>query len=744
MVQEAGNLNVVPTDVINSALPWWQFGPDIARMLAQTSFGNLSNIQQAQIAAGASTQNAQTQAGATIGAAGIGAQSRVDAQLIATNGAIAQANAQMRTDATLAAAGDINAYRRLIQTQQYTSQLENNKNRMEIAKLAGSGSLFDNIAARYAASGKGALPQMGGAFGLGGGIQNVTTPTGNAPLSIEQVLSHLQPAAMQSGGGGGFDFSSLAGLFGGGGGGGYNAQMPNIGDIFSQLNEQIYGSLSQFPGELFTTDPATSSYAPPQTASDFTFGVTGDPAQSASNTDAAWAALLANPDAYMHSGGRLKPGESGIVGDDRGRLTPFSELVRNVNGEVEITPLGGRGLGNFRGKFHTGTGPHGHDSKPIPEGVLGGSGSIPSPWDINPPTFPQPGDPDYVIPQGGEGFPYFNDPVAGAIPRIDPRKSAAPPPVRTTPGFLAGTPGWQPGDPNPTFYSGPPPSQEEYQRYEEWLRTIQMGATIGPFQASPEFQAWLDAERAAQTGGPPGIPAHSGDPMEVKAGGPPGVGSAYPEVQYESPFGRQRLTAASPSQAYTPTPAETAQIETQARAELDAQIAAAPWYQRTRMQGNYQGTLLGIINRLTQELVANPPPPSGADIGIPPGEEPVVEPPPTTPPPVVPPPTTPPPTDGVLSDVSNIPALEALRSGSSGQSIFDFGENYFSRPEQGIATLPSPFNFGKPFLTMPNSQRQDVLDFYKSQFALKPEDTMAMFFASQPGYRRSPSRAFGF
>ncbi|KKN09498.1 hypothetical protein LCGC14_1046150, partial [marine sediment metagenome] len=181
MVQ--GNINVVGTDVMDAALPWAQFGPDIARLLAQTAFGNLSNIRQSEIAAAASRANAGVSAGATLGAAGIGAQSRIDAQLIATNGAIAQANAQMRTDATLAAAGDINAYRRLIQTQQYTSQLENNKNRMEIAKLAGSGSLFDNIAARYAASGKGALPQMGGAFGLGGGIQNVTTPTGNAPLS---------------------------------------------------------------------------------------------------------------------------------------------------------------------------------------------------------------------------------------------------------------------------------------------------------------------------------------------------------------------------------------------------------------------------------------------------------------------------------------------------------------------------------------------------------------------------------
>ncbi|KKL14259.1 hypothetical protein LCGC14_2517520 [marine sediment metagenome] len=219
--------------------------------------------------------------------------------------------------------------------------------------------------------------------------------------------------------------------------------------------------------------------------------------------------------------------------------------------------------------------------------------------------------------------------------------------------------------------------------------------------------------------------------------------TTYPPVTYETPTRRLQYTQ-SP-RAYTPTPEETAEIEQQARAELDAQIAAAPWHRRDRMQGNYQGTLNGIISRLTQALVSNPP---GDTIGVPPGEDPVVEPdgtepPPTEPPPIGPPPTEPPPTNGILSDVSNIPALEALR-GDPTQSIFDFGENYFSRPEQGIERLPSPFQFGKPFLTMPGSQRQDVLDFYKSQFALKPEDTMNMFFASQPGFRRFGGGARGF
>ncbi len=649
MVQE--NVNLLPTDVLNSALPWWQFGPSIAQSLAQTSFGNLSNIQQAQIQAGASTQNAATQAGATIGAAGIGAQSRIDSQLIATNGAIAQANAQMKTDAVLAQAGDINAYRRLVQTQQYTSQLENNKNRMEIAKLAGSGSLFDNIAARYAAAGRGPLPQAGGAF-LGGGIQNVSAPTGNAPMSIADILKFIPQAAQQSGGGG-FDFSSLAGLLGGASGGSTGAQLPGIGDIFSGLNQQVFDSLRDVQGPLFVDTPLGGAnpvrppllkpgdpgyFTPQPNPISFTSGVTGDPTQSVGNTQSAWEALLANPDAFLHKGGKLKPGESGIVGDDRGRLTPFSELVRNVNGEVEITPIGGRGLGNFRGRFHTGTGPHKHDTPETPDVF------------VKPPEFDPPSG---VLP------PEFEDRDAFVTP------APAPPPAGVLP---------------------------------------------------PEFE-----DRDALGGGDASL----------------------------FDFGDRRLQFTQSRPQYTPTPEETAEIEQQARALVDQRIASAPWYNRSRMQGNYQGMLNTEVLKLTQALVAQGP------SAVP--EEAAAE---------TPTETTPPgevgesdgtiggregDTDGtstytpggILSDVSNIPALSALR-GNPTQSIFDFGKDYFSRPEQGIDPLPSPFNFGKNFLTMPNSQRQDVLDFYQSQFALKPEDTMAMFFASQPGNRRFGGNARAF
>lgn len=365
----SGDVNLVPTDVINAGLPAAQQGPDIAALLAQTAFGDLASIQRQLISSQASKQAASTQAGATIGAAGIGAQSRVDAQLIATNGAIAQNNAQMKTDAVLAGAGDIAAYRRLLQEQQYDAQLQNNKNKMEIARLAGSGSLFDNIAARFAAAGKGALPEIGGAFGLGGGIQEVTAPTGNAPLSIQEILSFVPQTAPQQSSGG-FDFSSLAGLIGGGSGGSVGNFDLNIGDLFTDVNKSVFDAISEFPGSLFVDTPAADT----QTASAFTSGITGDPVASAKNTQSAFEALLANPDAFLHGGGPIKKGESAVVGDDaQGRLTPFSELVKNTSKGVEIIPLN-----KFRGAFADGTGDHATSDTTDPDGVLSDLNNLPA------------------------------------------------------------------------------------------------------------------------------------------------------------------------------------------------------------------------------------------------------------------------------------------------------------------------------------------------------------------------------
>ena len=379
----SGDVNVVPTDVINAGLPAATFGPTLAAGLAGQQFSGLTSLQLAQIQAQSSAFGASTSAAAQLGSAGIGAQatvqsagisaqSRVDTQLIATNGAIAQNNAQMKADAVRAAAGDIAAYRRLLQEQQYDAQLQNNRNRMEIAKLSGSGSLFDSIAARNAIAGQGGLPQAGGAFGLGGGIQEVIPRAGNAPLSIEEILKFIPQAAQQSGSGTNFlqnapsNFSvnlPSAPSFG-------NFESPNIGDIFSGLNESVFNDLSQFPGDLIT--PVDPSQVTQNTFVHKPAPVAGSP-EAIAATQAAFKALLAQSGSgstfTAHGGGEIKKGESAIVGDaPGGKLTPFSELIKVTDKGVKITPLNG-----FRGGFHGGTagdfdhsGPHSPAPTPAP------------------------------------------------------------------------------------------------------------------------------------------------------------------------------------------------------------------------------------------------------------------------------------------------------------------------------------------------------------------------------------------
>lgn len=636
MVLEQGNVNLVGTDVLNSALPWYQFGPDIARMLAQTSFGNLSNIQQAQIAAGASTQNAATQAGATLGAAGISAQAGIERQLIATNGAIAQNNAQMKTDGVLAAAGDINAHRRLIQEQQYGAQLENNANRMEIAKLAGSGSLFDNIAARFAASGQGALPQMGGAFGLAGGIQNVSAPTGNAPLSIEDVLKFIPQAQLQSGGGGGFDFSSLAGLLSGASGGGaVGGGVPNIGDLFSGLNQSVFDSLRDVQGPLIVDDP---NFTAPTLAPNGQ--IAGSP-EAIAATDAALQQLLAAPGSgatqSLHAGGRLKPGESGITGDDRfGRLTPFSELIKNVGGEVQITPLRGN-ASNFRGGFHAGTAPHSHDEK----GVA----------------------------------------IADTAPPVDPVKDPITP--------------------------APPP-----------------GAVLPP--------DWVDIGTPPP---PPGSVLPREFPDRAAFDTP-----TSPITQFQSPFGRQRLAASGPGINLGALGAEGSELAHITDGQLlqrgfSRKADGSIWHRTSA------GPRAPITDQQRQQLLRQHLG-TGGGVGVLPGEDPTVEPDATDPDSAAP--GLDPDTAQVLSDINRLPALERLRGNIGRGEIFDFGKDFFSRPELGIDPLPSPFSFGKNFLTAPQGERNDIAEIYKSLFGLNATDLEAMFRASQPGFRRFGGSAFAF
>ena len=236
-----GNVNLVGTDVLNAAFQYFALPTTTAANLAGTAFQSNNSLAgilaqaaasttNAGIAAGASTTNAgiaaaanafgattaaranvfgsntaaranvfgsQTAARANVFGAGVSAQGGIDQQLIASQAALRAANAQMKTDAALAAAGDISAMQRLRQTQQFAAQIENNNKKLEIAKLIGSGSLFDNIAAKYASAGFGGLPAIGGALGQAGGISQVFSPTDIQSGSIADLQAQIGQANAQ-------------------------------------------------------------------------------------------------------------------------------------------------------------------------------------------------------------------------------------------------------------------------------------------------------------------------------------------------------------------------------------------------------------------------------------------------------------------------------------------------------------------------------------------------------------------
>src|SRR5512145_3100208 len=125
------NVGVAPTQVLDSAFPWATFGPSLAADLASQIFGVQGNLAQQAMQSQASMANAQTAANAQLGSAGIGAQAQVDSQLIATRGMLRATQAQIRGDLVRAAAGDINAARRLNGEFKMQAQLANNASRLE-------------------------------------------------------------------------------------------------------------------------------------------------------------------------------------------------------------------------------------------------------------------------------------------------------------------------------------------------------------------------------------------------------------------------------------------------------------------------------------------------------------------------------------------------------------------------------------------------------------------------------------
>lgn len=255
-------VGVVPTTLLDSLYPWQTFGPTLAAQLAQSIYGTQAGLMGDQIRAQASLAAAQADAASRTQSAAIGAQAQVDSQLIQTRGALRQVQAQIRGDLVRAAAGDINAAARLNGEFQLQAQLANNQNRLEVARLAGSGGLNDNIASRFFAHGMGAVPGMGSSF-LAGGLQDVVAPNVTA-MSIQDVLRHA-PTISESGlgGGGGGNYMQMAQRSSGGGGGGFgNFQLPDMAGLFTQFNDLIGGLGGNVFGPAPSTTPGTPTVNP--------------------------------------------------------------------------------------------------------------------------------------------------------------------------------------------------------------------------------------------------------------------------------------------------------------------------------------------------------------------------------------------------------------------------------------------------------------------------------------------------
>lgn len=232
MVQDNnfGTWNIVGTNTYDTAYPYHALPFTLAGELAGLQYGTAADIYRSQLSAWGQQQASAADAASRAYAA----DRSYDAAIADANARLQGINAQIRADYLRAQAGDIAAGNRLQAELQLQSQIENNRNRLEVAKLAGSGGLMDAISARYAAYGMGDIPALGGSF-LAGNMQSITAPTvqqmqlGQGMNLIPQTQAIRGTAG--SGGGG----------FGGGGGGSMPSfQMPNFNDIFNSTYRNIY------------------------------------------------------------------------------------------------------------------------------------------------------------------------------------------------------------------------------------------------------------------------------------------------------------------------------------------------------------------------------------------------------------------------------------------------------------------------------------------------------------------------
>lgn len=226
-----GTWNITPDSSINAAYNYWALPYNLAGQLSGLQYSTAADIYRAQLQAQASQQ-----------ASAMDAQSRAYAANRSYDAAIADANArlmginqQIQGSMAQAAMGDRNAAARLQAELALRAQIEQNAQRLEVAKLAGSGGLMDAMAARYASYGMGAVPAFGGSF-LAGGLQNINAPTVSA-MGMDEAMSYV-PAQQQIRG-----TAGSGGNFGGGGGSiGGGFQMPNFNDIYNSTYQNIYSN----------------------------------------------------------------------------------------------------------------------------------------------------------------------------------------------------------------------------------------------------------------------------------------------------------------------------------------------------------------------------------------------------------------------------------------------------------------------------------------------------------------------
>jgi hypothetical protein len=265
MVQESDSydydINVIPSGVIDTAYPYYNLIGTQANSLAQTLFEGQLQAQSQALQAWAANRQAQASeygAGAAAQAAVYGANRSYDAAIAQVNGQLMANRASIQGNLVQAAMGDINAARSLNAQFQMQAQLENNRQRLEVARMYGSGEIYDAIAGRMYAQGMGASPATAGSSFAAGPLRDIVAPQVTA-MSIDEALKYMpKEQSVQA-------TTAQAPTIGVPGGGGGGAPMPtfNVGDI-NRMYEDAYRTVTGAMPDLFTDTrtPEATTTAP--------------------------------------------------------------------------------------------------------------------------------------------------------------------------------------------------------------------------------------------------------------------------------------------------------------------------------------------------------------------------------------------------------------------------------------------------------------------------------------------------